>query len=408
MSTPRSKFVVLPFLVAFAAALGWMNPTDVVMVNREGMGIEHDQPWRRSAAKLFDAVTSIRYRLAVMRSRTWLRVCTAGLLAMIGGLAGAPVAFGATLTEGQHTGEFLAWEAHKMYRRTVTVLSGQVLKAGAVVGRVNIGVGRGVSAAGGSNTGNGTLTGLSVGPEVERGAYTLTCTAVATNAGTFSVTTPSGRLLPSATVAVAYTSRHINFTINDGSTDFALADTFTVTTSTTAPTVSGTGNGTISAISLGPGAIPGRYRLVATATATHGGTFTGTDPDGDVFGIFVMTAGSGTATAFTSNELNFTLTDGSTDFAAGDVFEVVVFNEVNSGKVVAWDPTVYDGRHRVAGILYQAKDATAGDLSGVIISRLAVVLKGSLQWGAAITAAQKESAYAEMRARNIEPAETVV
>jgi hypothetical protein len=87
------------------------------------------------------------------------------------------------------------------------------------------------------------------------------CTAAAANAGTFSVTTPGGKALPSATVAVAYASRHLNFTINDGATDFIVNDQFTVTVSTTAPVVSGTGNGTISGLSLGPDAKCGRYKL---------------------------------------------------------------------------------------------------------------------------------------------------
>lgn len=53
--------------------------------------------------------------------------------------------------------------------------------------------------------------------------------AAAANGGIFSVKTPSGILLAaSATVGVAYTSGHLNFTIADGSTDFVVGDAITV------------------------------------------------------------------------------------------------------------------------------------------------------------------------------------
>jgi len=51
---------------------------------------------------------------------------------------------------------------------------------------------------------------------------------LAASTGKFSVQTPSGVGLADATVAVAYTSDHINFTINDGANDFAPGDTFTI------------------------------------------------------------------------------------------------------------------------------------------------------------------------------------
>lgn len=410
MDKPRFRFTLMPALLALLAGVLQLRPLNIVRVNAREVGHGHIDPRKhRVGAALLSLADAARERLARWSARyraanrqTVFRVgataatLTLAVLLDARALLAAPLALGAALSEGRHAGEFMLGERPDGGSRdNITVLSGQNLTAGAVVGRVNKGIGRAVSAAG-ANTGNGTLTGLSVSPDVQVGTYTLTCTAAATNAGTFSVTCPDGTVLPSATVAVAYTSRHLNFTLNDGSTDFIVGDSFTVVVSTTAPVVSGTGNGTISALSLGPDARPGRYRFVCTATATNGGTFTVTGPDGDVLGIFVLTAGAGTASAFTTRQINFTITDGGTDFAANDAFEVVVFNQLAGGKVVAWDPTTFDGRDEVAGILLDAVNASSGDLAGVILARDAAVIKGSLEWAAAITSAQKASAYLEL------------
>ena len=92
------------------------------------------------------------------------------------------------------------------------------------------------------------------------------------------------------------------------------------------------------------------------------------------------------------------ITDAATDFAVGDYFNVCVFNKLSGGKVVAWDPapSSFDGREDVAGILFDAVNATSADTAGVIVARGAAVMKSALQWAAAITSAQKESAYADM------------
>jgi hypothetical protein len=82
--------------------------------------------------------------------------------------------------------------------------------------------------ADGGNTGNGTCTGVTAGDQVKLGTYTLTCIEAAANAGTFEVRDPDDLTLGQATVAVAYASEQINFTLNDGATDFAVGDKFTI------------------------------------------------------------------------------------------------------------------------------------------------------------------------------------
>jgi len=304
-----------------------------------------------------------------------------------------------SVTETYHAAEFLLSEASgQRSREAVTVLSGQDLAAGAVCGRVTMAVGKAAipTVVG---DGDGVMSGLFAGPKVQEGAYVLTCTAIAENAGTFSVVNPSGKALPSATVAVAYTSDEINFTIADGSTDFAVGDVFTITVGTGAPAVVGTGNGTLSSISLGPDAKTGRYQFVCREAVTNGGKFELMGPDGASVAFRSITAGAGGTAVFANRQLNATITDGSTDFAVGDHFEVFVYNKTTK-KVVAWDatPTAYDGRHIPAGILYAAVDASTADAAGVLVARDAEVDADALSWITGTTAAEKANALQRMAA----------
>lgn len=311
------------------------------------------------------------------------------------------------LTETNHAGAFILQELlGQLGRSAVTVLSGQNLVAGAVAGRVKYGIGR-VSIPTVVGTGNGTVTTVFAGTEVEIGNYVLTCTAIATHGGVWSLTTPGGKTLPALTMtpgaggSTVYTSRHINFTIVDGSTDFAVADVFTFVVGTTVPTViGGTGTGVLSALSLGPEAKPGRYKINNDVVVTNGGDMTVTGPDGNVVGGRFVWAASGSTASFTSRQINFTISD-ATDYIANNYFDVCVYNQLLGGKAVAWDPTTYDGRHKVAGILFDDADASAADTAGVLVDGPAIIRKASLTWGAAITSSQKESAYLDMRALGI-------
>lgn len=314
----------------------------------------------------------------------------------------------ATINEtASYNGEALAWEATSHMREQVTVLSGQNLKAGAVLGRLGKGVGR-VAIPAVVGTGNGVMSLVFGGPDVQLGSYVVTLITAAANGGTFSVVNPSGKALPNAVVATPYRTSEINFTIADGATDFVLGDSFTVVVSTSTATVVGTGNGTISGITLGPDARPGTYRFEITAAITNGGEFKLTGPDGALVDQgFIVAGAGGTYVGANKRAVNFTVTEGSTDFAVGDAFNIAVFNSLNGGSVVAWDPTGSDGSDDVYGVLYASVDASLASKQGVAIVRDSVVLKGSLQWGAAVTAAQKESAYAQLAARDVVARDTV-
>ncbi len=131
-----------------------------------------------------------------------------------------------TLTETTHAGGFILSEANgNRSRANGTLNLGQDLAAGTVLGRLLTGT----PAAGGSNTGDGTAGAVTLGADAQVGDYTLTCVAASTNSGTFTVVAPDGSSLPDLTVAVAYTSSHINLTIADGAADFIVGDTVTVT-----------------------------------------------------------------------------------------------------------------------------------------------------------------------------------
>ncbi|HEX4348340.1 MAG TPA: head decoration protein, partial [Vicinamibacterales bacterium] len=265
MDKPRLRFTVLPVALVMVLSVFALPALAIVRVDARGMGHEHTQPWRTKAAIALEvslaAVATMglawRRRIRSLIEHPYFKPAAAcALLALVAlvntkALLASPLILG-TLTEGVHTAEFLRFEAHQSKSRdAITVLSGQTLKAGAVIARVNKGVGR-VSVPAVVGTGNGTATAVFAGPEVQVGNYVVTCKTVAANGGVFSVVDPAGNVMPDATVGTPYVGREINFTLNDGSSDFILTDAFTFVVSTTLPLAVGTGTGTISAVSLGP------------------------------------------------------------------------------------------------------------------------------------------------------------
>lgn len=117
--------------------------------------------------------------------------------------------------------------------RSITLLSGQNLTRGSVLGRIDTG-GTTSAAKAGGNTGNGTLT-LDATTPVRAGAktgvYTVRFTAAATNNGTFRVTDPDGFVLGEVVMAggAGAWDNDIKFAVADGSTDFVVGDGFDIT-----------------------------------------------------------------------------------------------------------------------------------------------------------------------------------
>lgn len=207
----------------------------------------------------------------------------------------------ATKTQPNYLGDILKWEEPNLYsREEATILSGQNLKVGTVIGKVTVGAVTGAAAAG--NTGNGTIGSLSAGTGARPGVYKVACIEPAANGGTFAVFDPEGLLIGSAVVGSAF-----------------------------------------------------------------------------------------------AGVVNFTISDGATDFIAGDRFDITVAD--GTKKVKASPNTASDGSDAAAGILASDVDASAGDVRGVIIVRQALVSVHGLVYDASVDDATKKAAKQSQLAR---------
>lgn len=128
-----------------------------------------------------------------------------------------------SFTETAKAAEAVLYEAGGTFSRdTITIASGAgVVKANTVVGLVSVGAA--TATAGGSNTGNGTMSAVTVAAGAKVGTYTVTFTA----ATKFDVEDPEGFRIKSGSTGVAY-SDDIGFTITAGGTAFVAGDTFTI------------------------------------------------------------------------------------------------------------------------------------------------------------------------------------
>lgn len=137
----------------------------------------------------------------------------------------------------------------------------------------------------------------------------------------------------------------------------AVMGKITVGAGSAAAAAGNTGNGTISAITIGANAKPGVYKAVAIEPATNLGRFVVEDPDGIIIGS--VNVGSAFAGA-----VGFTISDGATDFVAGDAFDITV--AAGSGKYKRAVAAATDGSQRPVGILVETTDASAGDKAAAI------------------------------------------
>lgn len=129
--------------------------------------------------------------------------------------------------EGTYTHDNLVQMGKAIDSKYVTILSGQDLSRGDIVGKVTLGAATAVADE--SNTGDGVMGAITVGAKAKVGAYILTIVSEAANAGGFKVVDPDGVQLDSGTVGVAYSNDHLAFTLADGAEDFDIGDFFTIT-----------------------------------------------------------------------------------------------------------------------------------------------------------------------------------
>ncbi len=297
-----------------------------------------------------------------------------------------------TYTETLHAGGFITGELPDlMSRKAGSLASGQNLLAGAVLGQITK-----VQAAGPiptiTGTGTGAMTALSFGKDVQVGIYTITLLATSATAA-YSVTAPDGTVLPNGAVGTAYVSTHASFLISSAGT-MTIGDAYALTvTAAGVPAIVGTGTGVMSAISLGPDAQNGGYRVNILATSATG-EFEVIAPDGTKLKRGQI------ATAYASSHINFSIANGGT-MTAGDYYNIVVAKPAaGSDKYTALAPTTYNGSHIAAGVLFADTDASSAAQPIVVIDNNAAVNDDELVWPTLGTAG-KATARAQLAARGI-------
>jgi hypothetical protein len=260
-----------------------------------------------------------------------------------------------TYTEAARPFEFLLSDSGQLSRDQITLAPiASALVAGRVLGKRTV--------AGSAASVTGSIDGT-----------TLTVTAV--GSGTLTVgQTLSGSGVTAGTKITAFGTG----TGGTGTYTVSASQTVSSTTITAAGAVStafsgNTGNGTMGAVTLSAGAKPGTYKLAIIEPGTNVGTFIVEDPDGMIIGRGVVAA------AFSAGGLAFTLADGSTDFVAGDGFDIVV--GAGSGHYVAYDNTAADGTQEAAAILCYPAAISTTVQNTVAVTRLAEVKGGFLDWG---------------------------
>lgn len=127
--------------------------------------------------------------------------------------------------------------------------------------------------------------------------------------------------------------------------------------------VSGGGTGTVTAATVVAGAIPiiGAYVLTVVTAVANGGVWKLVDPNGAIVAEdLIMTVGAGAATVFDIGGLQFTITDGGTDFSAGATATLTVTAD---GKLVPFVASGAGGAQRPIGVLtYDVVAAGAGNV----------------------------------------------
>lgn len=155
-----------------------------------------------------------------------------------------------------------------------------------------------------------------------------------------------------------------------------------------------TGDGALGTLTLGDAAKVGDYVVTCIAAAADGGRFQVVDPDGNALGDALV------GVAYTSGQINFTITDGAADWAVGDFVTVTI--DEGSGKYVLVDFAATDGTQLADRINSQKVTAPDGvDAKTVALKWGCLVAEESLIWPAGATDNQKAAALSRLADRNI-------
>jgi hypothetical protein len=181
-------------------------------------------------------------------------------------------------------------------------------------------------------------------------------------------------------------------------TQGAVVGKITLSTPTTGTAAAGnTGGGTVGSVTAGLKAILGEYQIKCTAftDSPAAGTFEVTNPEG-------LRLPDATLAAYTSDQINFDIADGSPQIDAGDIWTVTIAAGSEYVKEIDFDAV--DGTQNAYGIVCDDYDATGGAIQGVAIVRNAVIVSANVVWpttSPAVSAAQKASALAQLAAKAI-------
>lgn len=118
-----------------------------------------------------------------------------------------------------------------------------------------------------------------------------------------------------------------------------------------------TGNGTCTVVTGGKYVQVGTYTITCIQAVANGGVFEVTGVNGEHLGTVAIDPGAGQTGVFTSDQINFTLTDAGTDFVYGDLFTIAV--AAGGGQYRAINPSGVDGSAIAAGLLCAAVNASA-------------------------------------------------
>lgn len=145
-----------------------------------------------------------------------------------------------------------------------------------------------------------------------------------------------------------------------------------------------TGDGAISAVTLGALAETGTYKIVCIEAAADAGTFAVFTPTG------FRLADAEVGVAYTGDHLNFTISDGAADFVVGDTFTVDVTGDGKYDFAKASDVT---GLADATVVLLEEVDATAADVAdALVLARDAIVSEQGLIFHSSVDDATKRAA----------------
>lgn len=150
--------------------------------------------------------------------------------------------------------------------------------------------------------------------------------------------------------------------------------------------VSGTGDGTVGAVTVGPDALVGIYQLICIAETSNAGSFRVIAPNGAHMPNLTV------ASAYSTSAISLTVADGAADWDIGDVIHVTV----TGGDYEALDLAATDGTQVAAAILYGSVNAATADTKCVITARGTAVNGNELTWPGSITNAQKAIATQQL------------